>query len=214
MRLPALFSMSVAFMVSLSIVSCTSPSSSPPPPPSPPEEEKELIQDSDNKDDYVWVAVSAHGGWETSKRVDTFRPETPDAWRASYRIGQLGYYNFTCRTLPTVEGVSGISTTMRYFLPHILVARNEWMLIDILVDGNTVASDTYISTDPDGERRSVAPESDIVDRIFRAFTGGSEAELRTSYGEGLGLTDSTRIPLTGFREAAVWVRATCMEAAN
>ena len=74
--------------------------------------------DPGKENTYRWVAVSRHSNWETSKRVDKARSDTADAWEASYRIGQLGYCNFTCRTLPTVEGVSGISTAMRFFSAH------------------------------------------------------------------------------------------------
>ena len=88
------------------------------------------------------------------------------------------------------------------------------MHVDIWVDGTPISSDAYMSTDPDGERRPVAPEPDNINRILSAFLVGSEAELRTRFGEELGQEDSTKIPLTGFKEAAVWVLARCMAAAD
>ena len=59
---------------------------------------------------YEWVAVSTHGEWETSKLVDTLRPNIANAWRAIHRIEQRGYYSYTCRTATSPpEGKHGIS---------------------------------------------------------------------------------------------------------
>ena len=109
--------------------------------------------------------------------------------------------------------MSGISYSFEYLRPHgFPFGPNKWMTVEILVDGNSVAMETYLFADPDGEQRPVAPLRETAEHILAAFLDGGEAELRIMDGDVP--VHSTTIPLTGFKKAANWVLRSCMTAAG
>ena len=163
---------------------------------------------------YEWVAVSEHGVWEISARVDTFRTDTADAWKAAYRIERYGYFDFTCRALPPPEGgVSGISYSFEYQPLGVIPFRpNKMMIVKAVVDGNSVVIQPYLSDDPDEEQHPISTLPGNAERILNAFRKGSESELHIL--DGGRLVHSTTIPLTGFKKASNWVLQSCMAAAG
>lgn len=150
-----------------------------------------------------WFAVDAYHGWKTSKGVNTSRANTAVAWRAYYRVDLLGDLELTCQTLPTPEGLSGISLKLEYSPPRVFVGRGEAINFEIKVDGRVVDYGAILSDDADS--------GNPVHRTLAAFLEGSEAELRTWV---RGELRSSTISLNGFREAFQWLLANCGTAAE